>query len=219
MFNMEKAANLLNFDSSMKDDLNIKEEVFEVLNGTVDVLNTISSLIDPYTANHQQRVSQLACAIAEKLDLPKHQIEGIKVGSLLHDIGKVAIPNHILSKYGSISEHEFGIIKSHPQNGYKILSKLKLPWPVHKMVLHHHERLDGTGYPVGLLGEDILFEAKIIAVADVVEAMSSHRPYRSSLGMDTAINEISDNSDILYDKNIVTACTRLLLEDKFEFKS
>jgi putative nucleotidyltransferase with HDIG domain len=214
---MERAANLLNLDSGIKENLNIKDEVLKVLNGTVDVLITICSLIDSYTNNHQQRVSQLACAIAEKLGLPEHQVEGIKIGSLLHDIGKIAIPNHILSKYGAISEHEFGIIKCHPQNGYKILSKIKFPWPIHKMVLQHHERLDGTGYPVGLLGEDILFEAKIIAVADVVEAISSHRPYRSSLGMDTAIQEISDNSGTLYDETIVKACIRLILEDKFKF--
>ncbi len=140
---MGNAASLLDFDSGMKDDLGLKDDVLEILSGTVDVLNTIASLIDPYTANHQHRVSQLATAIAEKLDLPKRQIEGIKVGSLLHDIGKVVIPNDILSKYGAISEQEFGIIKCHPQNGYKILSKVKFPWPVHKMVLHHHERLDG----------------------------------------------------------------------------
>lgn len=214
---MGNAASLLDFDSGMKDDLGLKDDVLEILSGTVDVLNTIASLIDPYTANHQHRVSQLATAIAEKLDLPKRQIEGIKVGSLLHDIGKVVIPNDILSKYGAISEQEFGIIKCHPQNGYKILSKVKFPWPVHKMVLHHHERLDGTGYPVGLLDNDILLEAKVIAVADVVEAISSHRPYRSSLGMDTAIHEISEGSGTLYDENIVRVCMRLLLEDKFQF--
>lgn len=214
------AVNLLNFDSSMnKDNNSVQEEILKILNGSIDVLTTVTSLIDPYTANHQNRVAQLACAIGEKLNLPRHQIEGIRVGSLLHDIGKVAVPRDILSKYGVISEHEFEIIKSHPQNGYKILSKLKFPWPVHKMVLQHHERLNGTGYPVGLLDEDILYEAKIIAVADVVEAISSHRPYRNALGMDTAMHEITDNRGTLYDENIVNACLRLLLEDKFEFKN
>ena len=212
---MESAVKILNFHSGIKEE----DEVLKIINGAVDVLTTISSLIDLYTANHQKRVSQLACAIAEKLSLTKYQIEGIRIGSLLHDIGKVAVPNHILNKYGSISEYEFDIIKSHPQNGYKILSKINFPWPVHKMILHHHERLDGTGYPIGLLGEDILFEAKIIAVADVVEAISSHRPYRGSLGMDTAICEISDNQGTLYDETIVKTCMRLLLEERFEFTS
>lgn len=215
---METAAvNLLNLDTNRESNV-IQEEIFKVLNGSIDVITTMTSLIDPYTANHQNRVSQLACAIAEKLNLTKHEIEGIKVGSLLHDIGKVAVPRDILSKYGAISEHEFGIIKSHPQNGYKILSKLKFPWPVHKMVLQHHERMDGTGYPVGLLGEDILYEARIIAVADVVEAISSHRPYRNALGIETALHEITENRDTLYDGSVVTACMRLILEDKFKFK-
>ena len=214
---METVTNLLKMNAGIKEYLDINEEVLAVLNGTVDVLTTICLLIDSYTANHQKRVSQLSCAIAEKIGLPKYQIEGIKIGSLLHDIGKVAIPNDILSKYGAISEHEFGIIKSHPQNGYKILSKIKFPWPVHKMVLEHHERMNGTGYPVGLLGDDILPEARIIAVADVVEAISSHRPYRSSLGMETAINEIRENKGILYDADVVKACIRLIMEDNFDF--
>lgn len=216
---MDKAnANLLNFDVSPKEDTGIKDEVLKVLSGAVDVLTTISSLIDSYTANHQKRASQLACAIADKLNLPKSQYEGIRVASLLHDIGKVAVPNNILSKYGAISEHEFGIIKSHPQNGYKILSQLKFPWPIGKIVLQHHERIDGTGYPVGLLGDDIYLEAKVIAVADVVEAISSHRPYRDALGIEKAIYEIKENRGILYEETIVNACLRLLLEDQFEFK-
>ncbi|MCF8011025.1 MAG: HD domain-containing protein [Clostridiales bacterium] len=214
---MENIASIL--DTSIESELKINNDAFEVIKGSIDVLTTICSLIDPYTYNHQLRVSQLAYAIGKKLELPESQLEGIRVGSLLHDIGKIAIPNHILSKYGAISEYEFDIIKSHPQNGYKILSKLKFPWPIHKMILHHHERLDGTGYPVGLLDDDIIYEAKIIAVADVVEAISSHRPYRSSLGMETAIREISENNGTLYDKDAVSACMRLILEEKFEFDS
>lgn len=209
---MDKAAvSLLNFDSG------IREEVLKVLNGTVDVLTTISAMVDPYTASHQKRVADLSCYIAEKLNLPKIQVEGIKVAALLHDIGKVAVPNHILSKYGSISEHEFDIIKTHPQKGYKILNKLKFPWPVDKIVLQHHERIDGSGYPVGLLGDDILLEAKIIAVADVVEAISSHRPYRNAKGTDQAIAEISENKGSLYDEAISNICIRAFFEDRFDF--
>ncbi|SFG12281.1 HDIG domain-containing protein [Desulfotomaculum arcticum] len=216
---METAANLFKINSGIEEYPDLNEEILAVLNGAVDVLTTICSLIDSYTANHQLRVAQLACAIAEKIGMPKKQIHGLQIGSLLHDIGKVAIPKDILSKYGAISEHEFGIIKSHPQNGYKILSKIKFPWPVQKMVLEHHERMNGTGYPVGLLGDDILLEARIIAVADVVEAISSHRPYRSSLGMETAINEIRENKGVLYDEHIAKACIRLIMEDNFEFSS
>lgn len=208
----KSSLNLLNFDSG------IKEEVLKVFNGSVEVLTMISSMIDPHTANHSQRVSQLACAIGEKINLPKFQVDGIRIASLLHDIGKVAVPAHILSKYGAISEHEFGIIKSHPQNGYKILSKLRFPWPIEKVVLQHHERLDGSGYPVGLFGDDILLEAKIVAVADVVEAISSHRPYRQALGIEQAVFEISQNRGTLYDESVVSTCLKILLEDKFEFQ-
>jgi len=208
---------LLNYDNNVREDAEIKEEILKVLNSAVDVITAISTMIDSYTAVHQRRVSQLACAIAVKLGLPKFQCEGIRIASLLHDIGKVAVPNNILSKYGAISDHEFGIIKTHPQNGYKILSKLKFPWPVDKIVLQHHERLDGSGYPVGLLGDDIFLEAKIIAVADVVEAISSHRPYRNALGVEQAIAEITENRGVLYDESVVNACLRLILEDKFEF--
>lgn len=205
------ASNLLNFDPG------VKEEVLKIFNGTVEILTTMSSLIDPHTANHQKRVSQLAVIIAEKFNLPKIQIEGIRIASLLHDIGKVAVPNHILSKYGAISEHEFGIIKSHPQNGYKILSKIKFVWPIDKIILQHHERIDGSGYPIGLYDDDILMETKIVSVADVVEAISSHRPYRHALGMEQALSELSQNRGTLYDESVVNASLRVLIEEKFEF--
>lgn len=215
---MEKVSlNLLTNCSENQEDTRIKEEVAKILNGAVAVITTIGRMCDPYTASHQQRVSQLACAIGEKLSLTEFQIQGIRVAGLLHDIGKIAVPNTILTKYGAINDYEFGIIKNHPKNGYKILSKLNFPWPISKIVLQHHERIDGSGYPIGLFDHDILFETKVIAVADVVEAICSHRPYRNALGIEQAISEIYENRGTLYDDDVVRACLNVLLDDKFEF--
>jgi len=186
---------------------------------TSSVIKTLTITVekrDPYTAGHQLRVSLLAVKIAEKLGLSTEEIEGIKVASLLHDVGKIAVPIEILSKPGKISIHEYSIIQDHPQIGYDIVKEIEFPWPVAEMILQHHERLNGTGYPNGLRGNEISLGAKIICVADVVEAMMSHRPYRQALGKETALNELKINKNILYDKDVVDACFSIFSEG-FDF--
>jgi PAS domain S-box-containing protein/putative nucleotidyltransferase with HDIG domain len=185
------------------------EKLKHALTGTVEALSNTVELKDPYTSGHQRRVAHLACAIAEVLGFAPEQIEGISVLGYLHDIGKVAVPAEILSKPGKISEVEYKIIKTHPKIGYEILKNLDFPWPVAAAVLQHHERLDGSGYPEGLRGSQIIKEARILAVADVVEAMASHRPYRPALGLDNALNEISRNKGVLYDPQVVDACVHI----------
>ena len=173
---------------------------------------------DPYRDSHQKRVSQLACAMAREMNLPEEQIEGIRVAGNIHDIGKISVPMEILSKPGRVNKSEFGIIKSHTQAGYDILKTIEFPWPIAQIVLQHHERMDGSGYPQGLSGKDILLEARILGVADVVEAMVSHRPYRPALGIDKALEEISKNRGVLYDPEVVDACLKLFTEKRFEFE-
>lgn len=167
---------------------------------------------DPYTAGHQRRTAQLASAIARQLQLPDNQIEGLNLAGVMHDIGKIRIPAEILCKPGRLDTLEFALIKLHPETGYEILKPIDFPWPIAKTVLQHHERLDGSGYPHGLKGDEILLEAKILAVADVVEAMISHRPYRAGLGVEAAINEISEHRGELYEPAVVDACLLLLRE-------
>jgi len=189
----------------------------QTLEGTVGALGATLEVRDPYTTGHQQRVTQLACALARELGLQPEQIEGIRVMGIVHDIGKITVPAEILSKPGKISPMEFNIIKSHPQVGYDILKDIEFPWPVAQAVLQHHERLDGSGYPAGLAGGDIIPEAKILAVADVVEAMASHRPYRPTLGIDKALEEITRNKGVLYDPEVVDVCVRLFTDKGFAF--
>ncbi|MGQ9513402.1 HD-GYP domain-containing protein, partial [Thermodesulfitimonas sp.] len=164
------------------------------------------------TAGHQRRVAQLACAIAQEMGLPPDQVVGLRVAGMLHDIGKIYVPAEILSKPGRISEYEFSIIKTHPEVGYDIVKEIEFPWPVAQIILQHHERLNGSGYPVGLRDKEILLEARILAVADVVEAMSSHRP---ALGTAAALAEISEKSGLLYDPTVVNVCLRLFTEKGF----
>ncbi|MEJ2739534.1 MAG: PAS domain S-box protein [Dehalococcoidia bacterium] len=185
------------------------------LEGTVQAMATIVETRDPYTAGHQKRVALLACAIAKEIGLSEEQIIGIRMAGIVHDIGKIRIPTEILTYPGSVSNTELKIIKLHPVVGYDILKTIDFPWPVARMVQQHHERLDGSGYPFGLSGDDILIGAKIIAVADVVEAMASHRPYRASLGTARALEEISKNRAILYDANSVDACLKLFNENAY----
>ncbi len=184
---------------------------------SITALAATVEMRDPYTAGHQRRVAQLAIAIAEKLQLPAEQIEGIHLASVVHDVGKIRVPAEILSKPGLLNELEFRIIKEHPQNGYEILKTIELPWPVAKIVLQHHERMDGTGYPNALKGDQILLEARIISVADVVEAMVSHRPYRAGLGVDAALEEITRHRDTRYDPAVVDACLKLFREQDFKW--
>jgi len=173
---------------------------------------------DPYTAGHQQRVSQLATAIARKMGFSEVRIVAIKFASIIHDIGKFSIPGEILAKPAKLSKTEFALIKEHPKSGYNIIKDVVFPWEIASIILQHHERLDGSGYPEGLKDKEILLEAKILAVADVVEAMSSYRPYRPSLGIDKALEEISKNKGKLYDPGVVDTCIKLFKEDGFKFK-
>ncbi|HOP34947.1 MAG TPA: PAS domain S-box protein [Syntrophales bacterium] len=188
------------------------------LEETVNALSSMTEKRDPYTAGHQQRVTQLARAIAEEMGLPEDKVDGITVAATLHDIGKIYEPAEILSKPDMLTDIEFLMMKVHPQVGYDILKNIDFPWPVDQIVFQHHERVNGTGYPRGLIGEEILLEARILAVADVVEAMVSHRPYRSALGLKPALEEISRNRGILYDPDVVDACLKLFREKKFKFK-
>ncbi len=183
---------------------------------TVSALAAVAERRDPYTAGHQKRVSQLASAIAREMKLPDDQIEGIRIAGILHDTGKVVIPGEILSKPSSLSEFEFGIIKTHPRVDSEIVEGIDFPWPVSRAVLQHHERMDGSGYPSGTKGEDIIVEARILAVADVVEAMSSHRPYRPALGIEKALAEVVQGRGVRYDADVVDACVTLFKEGRFE---
>ena len=169
------------------------DKLHQALQGTVMALANTVEIKDPYTAGHQRRVAQLSCAMARELGWPPDRVEGMQVLCFLHDMGKIAVPAEILNKPGKISPTEFSLIKVHPQVGYDILKDIAFPWPVAQGVLQHHERLDGSGYPSGLTAGEITPEAKILAVADVVEAMASHRPYRPALGIDQALEEITRN--------------------------
>jgi PAS domain S-box-containing protein len=189
----------------------------KALNGTVKALSNAVETKDPYTAGHQRRVAQLVVAISQELGESTHFIEGIQVMGFLHDLGKFAIPSEILSKPSKLSEQEFNLIKIHSQAGYDILKEIDFPWPVALAVLQHHERLDGSGYPHGISDQDIILEAKILAVADVVEAIASHRPYRPALGLDKALAEISDKQGVLYDSRVTQSCLQLFSEKGFMF--
>jgi PAS domain S-box-containing protein/putative nucleotidyltransferase with HDIG domain len=194
------------------------QKLQKALEGTIHTLASAIEMRDPYTAGHQRRVTQLACAIAKEMGLAEKQIEGLRMAGLIHDIGKITIPAEILSKPGQLNDLEWGVIKAHPKVGYDILKTVEFPWPVAETVLEHHERIDGSGYPQGLSGKDILMKARILAVADVVEAMASHRPYRPARGIDKALEEISQNRDILYDPEVVDICLELLIKKGFEFE-
>lgn len=185
------------------------------LEGTIQAISTTIEMRDPYTAGHQRRVARLAEAIALETALPETRVQGLKLAAEIHDIGKIYVPAEILSKPTKLTELEYTIIKTHPQAGYEILKNIEFPWPIATIVLQHHERMDGSGYPGGLRGEDILLEARILAVADVVEAMSSHRPYRPAFGLDMALKEIQTNRGILYGPDEVDACLRLFKEKGF----
>ncbi|MBU1671500.1 MAG: HD domain-containing protein [Actinobacteria bacterium] len=182
---------------------------------TVSALAAVAERRDPYTAGHQQRVSVLATAIGEEMGLSASVVEGIRVAGILHDTGKVVIPGEILSKPTNLSEFEYGIIKSHPRVDAEIVEGIDFPWPVARAVLQHHERMDGTGYPAGLKADDIILEARVLAVADVVEAMASHRPYRPALGVEIALEEIAAGSGKRYDTTTADACLRLFREKGF----
>jgi len=186
------------------------------LDQTVEALASITEIRDPYTAGHQQRVAQISSAIGEEFGLPRDMVEGIHVAGTLHDIGKIAVPAEILTKPSKLLEMEFGLVKTHPQVGYQILKGIEFPWPVAEAVLQHHERLDGSGYPRGLSANEIISEARILAVADVVEAMASHRPYRPAFGIDMALDEILRGRGTIFDPEVCDACIRLFEEKGFD---
>ncbi len=184
------------------------------LGATVQAISAIVENRDPYTAGHQRRVADLARSIATEIGLTSHQIDGIRMAGIIHDLGKISVPAEILSKPTKLTDIEFRLIKVHPQSGYDILKDIDFPWPIARIVLEHHERMNGSGYPSGLSGDNLLIESRIIAVADVVEAIASHRPYRPALGLDMAFDEIEKNRGILYDPEAVDACLKLLRKDR-----
>ena len=193
--------------------INTKRVLYE----TIDTIALISERRDSYTAGHQKRVAVLTRAIAKEMKLDANMTEGIYLISILHDIGKMCIPLSILSKPTCLSKAEIMLIQSHSKEGYDILKNIEFPWPIAKTILQHHERIDGSGYPYRLKDKDILLEAKILAVADTIEAMSSHRPYRPAIGLDKALKEIAKNRGILYDSLIVDVCIDLFKNKKFKF--
>jgi len=190
----------------------------ESLIATVNTLASTVEMKDPYTAGHQRRVTILACAIAEEMGLTEEQFYGLRMAGLIHDIGKINVPAEILNKSGRISDTEFNIIKIHPQAGHDLLKEIEFPWPVAQIVLQHHERLDGSGYPQGLRGEEIMLEARILAVADVVEAIASHRPYRPARSIAVALEKVTKHRGIIYDPEVVDICTRVFIEKGFTFE-
>jgi len=174
---------------------------------------------DPYTAGHQRRVAELAVCIARELGLPEDKVQGIHLAAIIHDLGKISVPAEILSKPGKLTDVEFMLVKRHSQAGYDILKDVDFPWPIADIVLQHHEKLDGSGYPQGLKGSQILLESRIMSVADVVEAMSSHRPYRAALGIEVALKEVERGRGTAYDPAVVDACLKLFRENRFAFQT
>lgn len=173
---------------------------------------------DPYTSGHQIRVAELAEMIAVRMSFTPHQVEGIKIAAAIHDIGKLTVPAEILSKPSKLSDIEFQLIQIHPEAGYNIVKDIEFPWPIADIIMQHHERMDGSGYPKGLKDGEILLDARILAVADVVEAIASHRPYRPAYGIDTALKEIADMKGILYDAAVVDVCLNLFKDKGFKFE-
>ncbi len=184
---------------------------------TAYIIMKVVETRDPYSIGHQQKVSKLATAIAREMKLPQDKIEGIRIASMVHDIGKVNLPTEIISKPSKLIEVEFNLIKNYPKVGYDILKKLDFPWPIAEIVFQHQEKIDGSGYPRGLKGDEICIEAKILGVANVVEAMSSYKSYRSALNIDEALAEITENKNILLDPKVVDTCIKLFEEKDFKF--
>jgi PAS domain S-box-containing protein/putative nucleotidyltransferase with HDIG domain len=195
------------------------EQLRRTVEGAVHAMSQVVETRDPYTAGHERRVSELGAAIATEMGMTGEELDGLRLAGLIHDIGKIAVPAEILAKPGRLSAVEFDLIKQHAQAGYDILQSIEFRRPVALMARQHHERLDGSGYPQGLTGEDILPEARILAVADVVEAMSSHRPYRAALGMEAALAEIRAQAGVKYDGDVAAACLRVVEEQGFHFSS
>jgi len=209
------------YDGFVRDVTDRKESVErlrEAFAGTIQAITSLVEAKDPYTAGHQRRVADIAEAIAREMGLSREQIEGIAMAGIIHDIGKISVPAEILCSPRRLTKLEFNLIKTHAQSGYEILKDIKFSWPIARMVLEHHERIDGSGYPNGLTGNNILPESRILAVADVVEAMATHRPYRPALGLEPALQEITQNRGVLFDEEAVDACLRLFREKGYTIK-
>jgi HD-GYP domain-containing protein (c-di-GMP phosphodiesterase class II) len=187
------------------------------IEGTAYIIMKVVETRDPYSIGRQQRVSKLATAIAQGMKLPQDKIEGTRIASLVHNIGKVNLPTEIISKPDKLIEVEFNLIKNYPKVGYDILKKVDFPWPIAEIVLQHQEKIDGSGYPRGFKGNEICIEAKILGVANVVEAMSSYKSYRPALSIDEALTEIAKNKNILFDPEVVDTCITLFKEKEFKF--
>ena len=200
------------------EHLKLVKQVNHSLNNTIAAIAAMVEQRDPYTAGHQHRVSELAVAIATEMGLTNDQITGIRIASVVHDIGKIHVPAEILSKPSKLSQAEYDIIKTHPQAGWEVLKNIEFPCPVAEIVYQHHERLDGSGYPRGLKGNEILLETRIVMVADVIDAMSEHRPYRPAFDIMYALKEIMKQKGKLFDEQVVTACIKLFLEKNYEIK-
>ncbi|MEJ2592019.1 MAG: response regulator [Candidatus Thiodiazotropha sp.] len=199
--------------SLMESEMRLRRHLLE----TVSAVAAMVEMRDPYTAGHQRRVADIATAIARELDMPETQIEGLNLAAAVHDVGKINVPAEILSNPGRLTAPEFSLIRQHSETGYEILKGIDFPWPIAQMVLQHHERTDGSGYPRGLRGDEILQEARILAVADVIEAMASHRPYRPGLGIDAALDEITSHRGSMFDPDVVDAALRLFRQKGFRF--
>jgi len=196
-----------------------KEETLrKAVNGIINAIALTVETRDPYTSGHQVRVAKLATMIAKEMNFSSEQVEGINMAAAIHDIGKISVPAEILSKPSRLSDIEYQLIKIHPEAGYNIVKDIEFPWPIATIILQHHERINGSGYPKGLKGEEILPETRILSVADVVEAIASHRPYRPAYGIDIALEEILNKKGILYDTAVVDACLRLFNEKGFKFE-
>lgn len=207
----------LDLKQAMSDlELNL-EKLRRAMEGIVEAIAVTVEMRDPYTAGHQKRVADLACAIAQDIPLSEDDIYGLRMACVIHDLGKITVPAEILSKPGQLSELEYELIKSHVQAGYDILKQIEFPWPLADIIIQHHERMDGSGYPNGLKQEQILLPARILSVADVFETIASHRPYRPSLGLQRALDELRHNRGRLYDSHVVDVCVKLIEENRFQF--
>lgn len=210
-------AYILTMARDISDRRKAEEMLHRSLIGTVRAVSDIIEMRDPYTAGHQKRVASLACAIARELGMSEDKVEGLELAAQIHDVGKIQIPAEILSKPSQITAIEYLMIKTHPESGYQILKDIDFPWPIAEMVRQHHEKLDGSGYPHGLKGDDILMEARILTVADIVEAMASHRPYRAALGIEAALEYIFHQRGDKLDAEVVDVCVKLFREKRFNF--
>jgi putative nucleotidyltransferase with HDIG domain len=195
----------------------LAEKLATTVTAVIDVVGEVSEMRDPYTAGHQRRVAQIASAIAAELDMPEAEISDIRIAGLMHDVGKMSIPAEILSKPTALSAMEFELIKGHAEAGYNIIASAHMQGPIAEFVYQHHERCDGSGYPRGLTGDQLLDGSKVLMVADVAEAMMSHRPYRAALGQEAALAEIEQGAGRLYDLEVAEACLRIFREKGFAF--